>query len=98
MLVTLCDLWRWIIEHKRPPCIKKKGEKKVQCPNISSEIYVKSILRQNTPNISDFQKMILILKRFNDLIHEFLVCLMTLVNDGIDNNSLYWDFNKDCTL
>lgn len=54
-----------------------------------SEIYVKSILRQNTPNISDFQKMILILKRFKDLIHEFLVCLMALVNDGIDNNSLY---------
>lgn len=42
--------------------------------------------------------MILILKRFKDLIHEFLVCLMALVNDGIDNNSLYWDFNNDCTL
>lgn len=44
--------------------VLRKKEKKVQCPNISSEIYVKSILRQNTPNISDFQKMILILKRF----------------------------------
>lgn len=63
-----------------------------------SEIYVKSILRQNTPNISDFQKMILILKRFKDLIYECLVCLMALVNDGIDNNSLHRDFNNDCTL
>lgn len=68
--------------------LRKRG-KKVQCPNISSEIYVKSILRQNTPNISDFQKMILILKRFKDLIYECLVCLMALVNDGIDNNSLH---------
>lgn len=77
--------------------LRKRG-KKVQCPNISSEIYVKSILRQNTPNICDFQKKILILKCFKDLIYECLVCLMALVNDGIDNNSLHRDFNNDCTL
>lgn len=42
--------------------------------------------------------MILIFKCFKDLIYEFFVCLMVLVNDGIDNNFLYWDFNKDCML
>lgn len=78
--------------------VLRKREKKVQCPNISSEIYVKSIIRQKHPQYQWFSKMILILKHFKDWIHDFLVCLKALVNDGIDNNSLHWDFNNDCTL